>query len=259
MSASATPPPAGGLTRWPTERLLIAIDGIDGSGKSVLARALAAALERTGVKAALLAIDDFRRPVDFAADPSREGELYYARYYDLAAVEAGLAAFAEGAAELTIPAFDSTRNRLDGSSTIRFAGARAIIVEGVFALRIPTVSRLGTVIYVQTSLEEARRRILARDMARGRSSADVEHRIGARYFPAHEQYVRDCAPLTRADLLVTHEQLGRLELVRAGRQSPAGRPPGDPQVTSALEDAVRTLLPPDPSVSFGPSHERPPF
>ena len=85
--------------------------------------------------------------------------------------------------------FDSRTETLAGerdASTSR--RARVALVEGVFALRVPAAAA-GLVIYLELDAAEARRRLFARDLARGRARAVIEHRLDARYVPAQERYV----------------------------------------------------------------------
>lgn len=195
-------------------RSLLAIDGIDGSGKSVLAARLSAATTAAGMEAVTFAVDDFRRPVDWARGDRSEADIYYDDYYDLALLDRCLAAFMDGATSFEIPAFDAAAHRIDGHRTISFPGAALAIVEGVFVLRLPRVSAGAGLIYLRASFAAARRRILARDAARGRDPADIHHRITARYFPSQERYLRAFNPVARADVLVDHEESGSLLVAR---------------------------------------------
>jgi uridine kinase len=198
----------------PAAPWLLAVDGIDGSGKSVLAEAVVTALENAGTRAVLLRVDDYRRPVNWKAEGRAEADVYYDDYYDLAQLDEGVRAFLDGAPGISIPVFDSSRERLDGQRWIAFEGASALVVEGVFAQRAHTVRERGQSVYLRTSFDEARRRILARDTARGRTVADVSHRIDARYFPAQERYLREHDPVARAAVLVEHERLAAPVLAR---------------------------------------------
>ncbi|HVV50923.1 MAG TPA: hypothetical protein VHO06_14750, partial [Polyangia bacterium] len=171
-------------------RSAIAVDGLDGSGKSRFAAALAAALEAGGRSTRLLHVDDFRRPLDFAGlGAAEESALYYDRYFDYGAVGAALAAHLGGPAD----------------------GALAV-VEGVMVLRgLPAGVPL---VVLEVSPEEARRRIAARDEAKGRTPADVAGRIARRYFPAQARYRAAFDPLARADLVVDNEAWARPRVVR---------------------------------------------
>jgi uridine kinase len=226
-----------------TTRRLLAIEGIDGSGKSMLAERLAGVLAQGGTPPApLLRVDDFRRPIAWGQDARREADVYYEDYYDLALLDRAARAFLSGAAGFEIPVFDSRTERHEGRRTISFGGAALAVVEGVFAQRVAAVAEAAAIIYVETSWEEARRRILARDTARGRTMADVTHRIDARYFPAQERYLRERDPVAHADALVRHERAGAPVLARAD----AARVGAE-----VLDALVRTLRSFAPSSSVG--------
>jgi len=186
----------------------------------LFASALAGALAAAGRPAAILRVDDFRRPMDWRAAPD-EADAYYDGYYDLARLDACLQSFLAGAAAARIPRFSAASERFEGEHTLDFAGAAVAVVEGVFALRVPTIAAAGGLVYLQTSFAEAERRVLARDVARGRAAADVAHRIRARYFPAQRRYLAACDPVARAGALVDNEdlaapRLGRLQPDRLG-------------------------------------------
>lgn len=196
-------------------RRLIAIDGVDGSGKSMLADRLLGVLAQAGTPAALLRVDDFRRPIAWGQDARREADVYYEDYYDLALLDRGARAFLDGDPSFEIPVFDSRTERHQGQRTISFDGAPLALVEGVFAQRVAAVREVAAVVYIETSRDEARRRILTRDTARGRTAADVTHRIDARYFPAQDRYLREHDPLAHVDALIVHERVGAPALARA--------------------------------------------
>ena len=187
-------------------RLVVAVDGLDGSGKSRFAASLAAALSADGQPASLLHVDDFRRPADFSElAPEAESALYYERYFDFAAVGDALSAWVQGPA--------------DGA---------VIIVEGVMLLRAALPS--GTpLIVLEVSAAEARRRILARDQAKGRTPEEIAGRIDRRYFPAQARYRAACDPLALADIVIDNEDWAHPRLVRRGERRFA------PPIAAALD------------------------
>jgi uridine kinase len=185
-------------------KLIVTIDGIDGSGKSSFARRLVAALAGEGVPGVLVSIDDFRRPVDWAAAAS-ETDVYYDGYYDLAACERCLAAFAAGAPGMAIPQFDPVGERPVHVRDLVFEGVPVAIVEGVFPLRVPATGA-GLVIYLDASPAEARRRIVERDLGKGRSREEIERRIDRRYAPGQARYHAAFDPRRRADVVIDNER-----------------------------------------------------
>jgi uridine kinase len=203
-------------------RELIAIDGLDGSGKSQFARALAAACEAEGAgPVVVFHVDDFRRPLPTGASPVDEAMLYYDRSYDFALLDACLRAFLRGAPGITIPRFDPVREGLEGEHPLRFDDARLALVEGVFVMRAAEAAA-APLIALEITEAEARRRILVRDLARGRSLDVVEHRIDHRYFPAQRRYREAFDPLRRADVVIDNQHWDHPRLLRCAK----GRLPG---------------------------------
>jgi len=204
----------GADPRAPGGRSLVAIDGLDGSGKSRFARALASACEAEGDPGVFLfRVDDFRRPLGDIPAGADEAAIYYERYYDFALLDDCLRQFLDGVPGVSIPRFDSDGEILEGTQELQFGGARLAFLEGVFALRSPTVAT-GTLVLLEVTEEEARRRILARDTARGRSEAIVEHRMNNRYFPAQRVYRAAFDPLRRADVVIDNERWGAPRVLR---------------------------------------------
>ncbi|HVY37942.1 MAG TPA: hypothetical protein VHM31_08400 [Polyangia bacterium] len=178
----------------PTGALIVAIDGVDGSGKSRLADALAAALGAGGAPVTTVHVDDFRRPLELSGlDPQAESDAYYDRYYDFAAAGQALASAAR---------------------------AGTAILEGVMLLRAPLPAD-SWLLVLEVSAEEARRRILARDRAKGRSLEEVSRRIDRRYFPAQARYRAAHDPAGRAHAVIDNEDWQRPRLLRRAPDLPA--------------------------------------
>ncbi len=123
---------------------VVAVDGRSGSGKSTVARRLAALLDG----AVVVGTDDLAWHHSFFG------------WADLL-VDHVLVAVHEGrAVELRPPAWD-VRGRT-GAVTVP-AGTRIVIVEGVGAARHEAAALVDVVIWVQSDFEQAKRRCLTRD------------------------------------------------------------------------------------------------
>jgi len=170
---------------------VIAVDGLDGSGKSRFAASLAAALADAGRPTSLLHVDDFRGSLDFPGlIAAEESALYYERYFDFPALANALAAHLRGPADRAL-----------------------MILEGVMVLRA-ALSPQTPLVVLEVSAAEARRRITARDQAKGRTPDEIAGRIELRYFPAHARYRAAFDPLGRADLIIDNEDWGHPRIVR---------------------------------------------
>jgi uridine kinase len=183
---------------------IITVDGLDGSGKSTFTGRLIEALAAGGQPGVAIRVDDFRRPVDWASVPS-EQDAYYNAYYDLAACETCLAAFAAGDAGGEVPVYDIATERRIGTRSLVFEGISVAVLEGVFPLRMPSAAA-GTLIFLETSEAEARRRIIRRDLAKGRTEVEITHRIDCRYFPSQARYRAEYRPRDRAEIVIDNER-----------------------------------------------------
>ena len=193
-------------------KTVIAIDGLDGSGKSTFARHLIATLEEAGETAVLFRVDDFRQPVAWTT-PEREADLYYDTYYDLAQCESCLRSFVAGEDEVGIPIYDIVTETVTGTRRVDLRGATVAIVEGVFPLRIPQAAA-GVLIYLDASEAVIRDRILARDLQKSRTAEEIARRIDRRYVPSQHRYLREHRPRDRADIVIDNEDPSAPKTVR---------------------------------------------
>lgn len=214
-------------------RQLLVIDGIDGSGKTRFAARVEQACRRHGLAPRLLRVDDYRCRIEWDRVADEAGA-YYDDYYDFAALDAGLRAFAAGVAEIVVPTWDPISERVTGHHRVGFEPGSVLILEGVFTLQVPAVTA-GTLIYLHTSFAEARRRIIARDVAKNRSRDEVERRIDRRYFPSQKRYHRERAPRDHAHLVIDNENPARPRAVagEVGHLPPGLRPAIDALLGSA--------------------------
>lgn len=197
-----------------TPRTLVAVDGLDGSGKSQIARALAVACEaETGAPAFVFRVDDFRRPLGPLPAGADEAAVYYDRYYDFAALDACLVRFLAGAPTALIPRFDTAREVVDGEQELAFGAAQIALLEGVFVLRARAAAE-APLLLLEVSEDVARQRILARDTSRGRPREVVEHRMNNRYFPAQRLYRAAFDPVRRADVIIDNDHWEHPRLAR---------------------------------------------
>jgi uridine kinase len=208
---------------------ILTIDGIDGSGKSTFCRRLHEVLTAGGVSAIPIRVDDFRRSIAWDLAPV-EATAYYDAYYDLAACDGVLRAFLAGERSAEIPIYDIATERRTGTRPIVFEGATVAVIEGVFPLRMPTIGQ-GALIYLETTEAEARRRILSRDLGKGRTRAEIERRIDRRYFPSQRIYREQFSPRDRAAVIVDNE---RPVEPRGIKRDLGGLPPQLQQILAAF-------------------------
>ena len=181
-------------------RHVVAVDGIDGSGKSTFAGRLFTTLAAAGHHPVLLRVDDFRRIIDWSS--ADEATLYYESYFDLEALGAVVQAFAAQAMTLELPGFDGISGQPLPLRQLPLQPEAILVIEGVFIRRIPFGSTPVSHIYLSAPGPVARQQLTARDVARGRRRDDIERRLDRRYLPGQARYHQECDPRGRADLVV---------------------------------------------------------
>ncbi len=163
-------------------RTVIGVAGESGSGKSVTASELAAALTAAGTAATVLNQDDY-----FHLPPATN---HLARERDLAVVGPGevnlallaehVAAFREARADVAVPTVDYPGNRFL-RRRVDFTAAAALVVEGTYVLQLDD---LDVRIFLAATWADTRerRRLRNRDIIAPiiDTILDIEHRIISR-------------------------------------------------------------------------------
>jgi uridine kinase len=186
--------------------VLVAVDGPDGAGKTLLADDLATHVPGS-VRASL---DDFHHPRAHRHAAGRTGRTVWERTYDLAAIRR----------ELLDPwrrgPGSSYRRRwhdLVSDSAVddppRHVPERGVLlVDGVFAQRPELADAWDLVVYVDAPDEVRVSRMAARDGV----CSDPDHPDQRRYLEAQRIYQEACRPRESADLVVDNTDPDRPSL-----------------------------------------------
>lgn len=187
---------AGLVEAAPGRRALVAVDGVDTSGKTRLADALAAALapRREVVRAS---VDAFHRP---RAERYRLGrasaEGCYRHTFDhLALRDRLLVPFRDG--QPCVPAaFDHRSDQPVDAAPVQPGAAAVLVLDGVFLQRPELDVGWDLTVHLQVPDEEVLLRAAARD---GSGSLPLYR---DRYLPEQRLYEAECAPAERAAVLL---------------------------------------------------------
>lgn len=200
-------------TRRPAGRVIVAIDGRDGAGKTTLARDLGRAFAEASETVFVASLDDFHRPrADRYARGRESPEGHYRDSYDLGTFRRVLAEpFRQGAllpdTGFQLRAFDLERDA-PVESRWESAGPDAVlIVEGLFALRPELRDLWDESVWIDVPDDVAGARMRARD---GAGTVD-----STRYREGFALYEREEGPRGRATIVVDAD--GR---ARAGGDAP---------------------------------------
>jgi uridine kinase len=191
----------------------VAIDGVDASGKTTLADALAQKIEpfRPVLRAG---IDQFHNPraVRYRLGPdSPDG--YYQDSFDLSALRRLLLdPLGQGGSRVIQPAvFDFRADHTLHAAPIQVEPDAILLFDGVFLQRPLLRPCWDFVIFVQASFETILARAVTRDRDLLGGEAEVLRRYRTRYIPAQEQYLKECQPAFRADVVVENEEEWKIQ------------------------------------------------
>lgn len=167
------------LVRGDRGRLMVAIAGAPGAGKSTLAAALAAVLSECGERAIVVPMDGFHFDdvvLQQRGHRSRKGAAFT---FDCAGFEVLLKRIRQREDEIAIPVFDRQHELSRAGAAIVDAGARFVLIEGNYLLlREEPWCRLHELfdyrVFLDVPRDELQRRLRQRILAHGHSREFAE-------------------------------------------------------------------------------------
>ncbi len=192
--------------RVPARRAaLVAVSGIDASGKGYVAERLAARLEAAGLRVALTGLDGWLNLPPVRFDPAHPAEHFYRHAFR----------FDEMFQRLILPLRDRRSIRLEADFTEETASAYrkhvydfeevdVVLLEGIYLLRHDFLPRYDLAIWIDCTFETA----IERAIARGQEGLPPDETVRAFqtiYLPAQEIHFARDDPKATADLVVAND------------------------------------------------------
>lgn len=187
--------------------VLVAVDGVDGAGKTCFGDELAAECSSWPGPVVRASVDGFHHPARYRHALGRTGETFWSRSYDYAAL----------LSELVLP-WRSAPGSMYRSAVHDVVSDRALdlppasvpergllIVDGIFLQRDELRSCWDLAVFLDVPFEVSVARMAARDG----SNPDPTHPSQARYVEGQRIYLRTCDPRERADVVVDNADLAR--------------------------------------------------
>lgn len=192
--------------RVPAERAaLVAISGIDASGKGYLSARLAERLEAAGLRVALTGVDGWLNLPGVRFDPARPAEHFYRHAFR----------FEEMFDRLILPLRDRRSIRLAADFTEETASAYrrhvyawedvdVVLLEGIYLLRPDFLPRYDFAIWIDCTFETAIERAIARGQE-GLPPEDTVRAFRTIHLPAQELHFARDDPKGAADLILVND------------------------------------------------------
>ena len=191
-------------------RVVIAVDGVDGAGKTVFADALAEVFAEDGSAVYRASLDDFHRPREERYRRGRRSpDGFYHDSYDYATFRRVLidpfrdGAHTAGATGFQLAAFDLLRDMSIEPAWVTAPRDAVLIVNGVFAHRTELRSIWDWSVWLEVPYRVAYARMALRDG----SEPDPDAPANARCREGQELYLRDADPRTAASVVVDNSDL----------------------------------------------------
>jgi uridine kinase len=189
------------LQHYARGRIVVAVDGADGAGKTVFADDLATELRGLGHTVFRASMDDFHQPRAVRYAQGRESaQGFYEDSFDYASFRRVLLGpfRLAGSTGFCTRFFDLERDVLFESSWQTGPADAILIVDGLFLLRPELKGIWNFSIWLDVPDEVRLERMIERDG----SHHEAESALGQRYLGAQEQYQRDASPRTAASAII---------------------------------------------------------
>ena len=202
-------------------RVILAVDGIDGAGKTVFADGLADAFAEEGVAVYRASIDDFHRPrAERYARGRRSPEGFYLDSYDYATFRRVLldpfrdGAQTAGSTGFQLDAFDLRRDAPVAAQWVTAPRDAVLIVDGIFLHRPELRDLWDWSVWLDVPPEVAYARMALRDGC----DPDPHAAANRRYFEGQQLYLREARPREAASAIVDNSDLANPVRVPRGRR-----------------------------------------
>jgi uridine kinase len=211
--------------------LIVAVSGIDASGKSTIARRAVQALAELGINAAIVSVDHWHNPPEKRFSANNPGESFYRNAFRFDELCQVLIKPLRKLRELqvTIGLTRMPENKLF-RHTYDFRGVDVVIVEGIFLLKRELRGYFDMTLWVECSYQTALARALQRNQE-AQSGAELLRDYQQIYFAAQEIHREKDAPREHADVVIEND--------RAAMTASSARPVTAEAETAATQEPRR--------------------
>ncbi|CAM5214978.1 Uridine kinase OS=Bosea thiooxidans OX=53254 GN=SAMN05660750_01656 PE=4 SV=1 [Bosea thiooxidans] len=180
-------------------RALVAIDGVDGAGKSTFRDALAPMMERRGASVVRASVDGFHNPraIRYARGKADPGGFFQDSYDYRALRQYLLEPFRNGATKVQTARFDH-RADCEAIASQQVAPSAILLIDGIFLHRDELYALWDFSVFLNVPFEVSYRRMSQRDGC----SADPLAIENRRYYEGQRLYLGSCQPQLRATVSI---------------------------------------------------------
>ena len=207
----------------PGTRVVVALDGVDGAGKTVLGHELAA-LVAPRREVHRVSVDGFHHPPEVRYARGRTPETFYRDQYDHDAIRCRLVQPFRSGRAWTRAVFDVEQEVPVTLPPEPAGGPRAVLlVDGIFLHRPELADLFDAGVWVHVPFEVSVPRGNARFGEVSGEQADPASAVNARYVDGQRLYLAEVDPAARADWVLDNALLEAPVLTRRRAGSPTRR------------------------------------
>lgn len=200
--------------RGPSHGILrVAIDGVDGAGKTVLGDELAGTLRGRGLDVVRAGVDGFHHPPAIRYQQGRDSPRgYYEDSYDYAALRRELLEplSANGSRVYRTAVYDVRREASLSQQPSTAPVGAVLVFDGIFLHRPQLRGFWDLSVYVDVPFAVS----VPRGAARGYGHPDPGDPSNRRYVEGQQWYLAECTPASRADVALDNSDLAHPVLLR---------------------------------------------
>jgi uridine kinase len=197
------------LSRAPILR--VAIDGVDGAGKTTLADELAGVLRQSGEAVIRASVDGFHQPRSLRYQKGRDSPLgFFEDSYDYAQLKSCLLdpLSAGGSLRYRTAVFDHCSDQSLNLPEQQASPGMILLMDGIFLHRPELLNYWDFSVFVDVPFAVSLARLAQRDG----SPSDPEHPAQRRYVEGQKIYLQRCQPQRKATYVLDNQDLQRPKL-----------------------------------------------
>ena len=185
--------------------MLVGISGIDGSGKTTLAKQVARELSESGLRVALIHADAWLSPPEIRWNYENPAGNFYQQGLRLLELFEQLVLPLKRRGSIRLRTELTRQPENDHfPHTYDFRNVEVILLEGIFIFKQEFRPHFDLAVWLDTSFERALKRALRRNQE-GLSEPGIRHDYHTIYFPAQRLHLSLDNPRATADLVIPNE------------------------------------------------------
>lgn len=190
---------------------IVAIDGVDAAGKSILAGALATELRDRGIPVAEASMDGYHNSRAVRMVRSRDSpEGFYRDSFNLESLRQHLLDPFRAGSEYRLHMFDYRVDSPDPSMLYEFKPGTVLVFDGVFSLRPELRGYWDLSIYLSITEDESLKRGIERNPG---GKEELSRRYRTRYIPGQHLYKEEARPEEYADIVLDNNDPSNPEIM----------------------------------------------